>query len=438
MRLALVLLALVVVAAGCGGDEATETAGPDSSRAPATGPTGPAAAPSTPTARAAATATTAAGSGPAVDVGLERLDAPEARVLAGKRVGLIANAASVTAGGRPSADVLRAKGIRVVRFFAPEHGLSGRLAAGARVDGGADVVSLYGDHVKPTRAELRGLDALVYDLQDAGVRFYTYVSTMILAQEAAAEAGVPFVVLDRPNPLGGERVAGPVADLPKTLVNRAPGPLVHGLTSGEMARVVQQRSSPRGRVVVVPMAGWRRSMTWADTGRRWVRPSPNLRSAQAALLYPGVALLEGTTISEGRGTPAPFQFAGAPGADAHRLVNAAASVPGIRATRRAFTPRPSAVEPSPKFAGRRCSGIRLDVAAGDADTWRLGLSLLRALKREPGFAWRESGRAFDTLVGTRRLRRAIDRGASVDAIVDSQRAGVEAWRRSRAPALLYD
>jgi uncharacterized protein YbbC (DUF1343 family) len=437
------LLSLAVLGAGllagCGA-EATESSGRE-----ATSPVAPGAAPAAPQAMAAAagrraTSATAeaarASPKPAVAVGLERLDAPEARVLAGKRVGLIANAASVTTGGRPSADVLRAKGIRVVRFFAPEHGLSGRLAAGARVDGGADVVSLYGDHVKPTRAQLRGLDALVYDLQDAGVRFYTYVSTMILAQEAAAEAGVPFVVLDRPNPLGGERVAGPVADLPKTLVNRAPGPLVHGLTAGEMARVVQRRSSPRGRLVVVAMQGWRRTMTWADTGRRWVRPSPNLRSAQAALLYPGVALIEGTTISEGRGTPAPFQFVGAPGADARRIATAAAA-PGIGAQPRTFTPRPSAAEPSPKFAGRRCSGIRLDVTAGDADTWRLGLRLLRALEAQPGFAWRDGGKAFDTLVGTRRLRRAIDRGASVEAIVDSQRAGVDAWRRSRAAALLY-
>ena len=144
-------------------------------------------------------------------------------------------------------------------------------------------------------------------MQDAGVRFYTYVSTMIYAQRAAAAAGVTFVVLDRPNPLGGELVAGPVADLPDTILSVAPGPLVHGLTAGEMARLVQRRSSPRGRVVVVPMAGWRRDMTWEDTGRPWVAPSPALHSAQAALLYPGVALLEGTNASEGRGTAAPFR-----------------------------------------------------------------------------------------------------------------------------------
>jgi uncharacterized protein YbbC (DUF1343 family) len=182
-----------------------------------------------------------------VTVGLERLDVPEAGVLRGKRVGLIANRASVTSDATPSAAALRAHGVRVVRLFAPEHGLSGRLARGERVQGRADVVSLYEPgHRKPTRADLRGLDALVYDMQDAGVRFFTYISTMIYAQRAAAAAGVTFVVLDRPNPLGGEIVAGPVADLRDTILSVAPGPLVHGLTAGEMARLVQARSSPRG------------------------------------------------------------------------------------------------------------------------------------------------------------------------------------------------
>jgi len=379
-----------------------------------------------------------ASSEPVVKIGLERLDAPEARVLAGKRVGLIANGASLTAAGQPSAAVLRSNGIEVARFFAPEHGLSGRLAAGEPVDGGAHVVSLYGDHVKPTRADLRGLDALVYDMQDAGVRFYTYVSTMIYAQQAAAAAGISFVVLDRPNPLGGARVAGPVADLPDSFVSVAPGPLVHGLTAGEMARLVQRRSGkPRGRLVVVPMAGWTRDMTWADTGRRWVAPSPSLRSAQAALLYPGTALLEGTTATEGRGTAAPFRIVGAPWARVGPLLEAA-KASGVRASARSFTPHPTPTVPEPKFSGQRCRGVALDVPDDEVDTFALGLRLLRALRDQPGFAWPLGGDRFDTLVGTRRVRRALGRGASVEAILDAERAGIQAWKRARAPALLYD
>ena len=373
-----------------------------------------------------------------VKIGLERLDAPEAGVLEGKRVGLIANRASVTSDGTPSAEALRAHGVHVVRLFAPEHGLSGRLARGERVKGRANIVSLYEPgHRKPTRADLRGLDALVYDMQDAGVRFYTYVSTMIYAQRAAAAAGVTFVVLDRPNPLGGQTVAGPVADLPDTILSVAPGPLVHGLTAGEMARLVQSRSSPRGRLVVVPMAGWTRDMTWADTGRRWVAPSPSLSSAQAALLYPGIALLEGTTASEGRGTGRAFRKLGAPWARVSPLL-AAADVAGVEAVRSTFTPRPTPTGPHPKFNGQRCRGIALEVTGDGVDTFELGMRLLRALRSQPRFEWLLGGASIDTLVGTRRLRRALDRGASVGAIVASQRGGVAAWRGARRAFLLYD
>ena len=377
-----------------------------------------------------------------VKVGLERLDSPEGRSLRGMRVGLIANAASVTMTGRPASKAMQAHGVHVVRLFAAEHGLSAAYGAGEPAGGGGSaasipVVSLYEPgHLQPTAADLRGLDALVYDLQDAGVRFFTYVSTMIYAQQAAASAGIRFVVLDRPNPLGGDRVAGPVADLPDSFVSVAPGPLVHGLTAGEMARLVQRRSHPRGDLVVVPMEGWRREMTWADTGRRWVRPSPSLRSAQAALLYPGTALLEGTTATEGRGTVAPFQIIGAPWAKVRALL-AAASVPGADASSRSFTPRPTASVPEPKFSGQRCAGVAIQVTDDSTNTFALGLRLLHALRTQPGFRWLGGGSNFDTLLGTRRVRRALDRGVSVRAILVAQSADIAAWRRVREPALLY-
>ncbi|MDX6720545.1 MAG: hypothetical protein QOJ63_2799 [Solirubrobacteraceae bacterium] len=419
---------------GCGGESRT-TSNPPATRDAAT--TLPGA--STPAPAAAPTR---------VSVGLERLESPEGRALRGKRVGLIVNAASVTRNGRPALQVMRQHGIHVVRLFAAEHGLSATLGAGERSGGGGSgssvgVVSLYDrPGMKPTMADLRGLDALVYDLQDAGVRFFTYVSTMIYAQREAAKAGVRFVVLDRPNPLGGVRVAGPVADLPERFVSVAPGPLVHGLTAGEMARLIQRRSTPRGDLVVVPMQGWRRAMTWADTGRRWVAPSPSLRSAQAALLYPGTALLEGTTATEGRGTVAPFRVIGAPWAKVRPLLSAA-SVPGMSASERSFTPRPTLSVPKPKFSGQRCSGIAIEVTDDDVDPFALGLRLLHALRTQRGFAWLNTtgayaGDTFDTLVGTKRMRRALDRGASVEAILDSERAGIADWRRAREPALLYD
>lgn len=414
---------LACLLAGCGGGNApssTADAGPR------------------PVAGQAVSAAPAPAPAPRVTIGLERLEGPEASVLKGKRVGLIANGASVTSDGTPAAAALRAHGIRVVRLFAPEHGLSGRLARGERVKGRADVVSLYEPgHRKPKRADLRGLDALVYDMQDAGVRFFTYISTMIYAQRAAADAGVTFVVLDRPNPLGGDMVAGPVADLPDTILSVAPGPLVHGMTPGEMARLVQARSRPRGRLVVVPMEGWRRDMTWQDTGRRWVSPSPSLRSPQAALLYPGIALLEGTNASDGRGTGMAFRKLGAPWARVGALLRAA-DMPGVEAMRSSFTPRPTPTGPHPKFNGRRCRGVALEVTGDGVNTFELGLRLLRALRSQPGFAWLLGGASIDTLVGTSRLRRALDRGASAASIVASQRGGVAGWRRAREPFLLYD
>ena len=234
-----------------------------------------------------------------VEVGLERLEAEHGGALRGKRVGLVAHAASVTRDGRPAADVLRASGVQVVRLFTPEHGLLGQAGAGEKVQDGLDprtglpVVSLYGAKQAPSADDLRGLDALVFDLQDAGVRFYTYGATLLLCLEAAGEAGVELVVLDRPNPLGGERVEGPVAET-VSFLSRLPGPLLHGLTLGELARLANARRERPTRLTVVAMRGWTRAMLWDDTGRPWPTPSPNLRSAEAALAYPGTCLLEAT------------------------------------------------------------------------------------------------------------------------------------------------
>ena len=266
---------------------------------------------------------------PVVQVGLDRVDKGAATVLREKRVGLIVHASSVTQDGRHAIDVLRDRGVEVLRLFAPEHGLRGRGEAGQKIESAIDsitglpVISLYGSNRKPRQDDLAGLDVLVFDLQGAGVRFYTYVSTLILSLQAAAQAGIDFVVLDRPNPLGGNRIEGPVSApreiVSQSFINMAPGPLVHGLTLGEMARFVNSTLENPARVVVVPMAGWTRSMVWDDTGREWTPPSPNLRTAEAAMAYPGTAMLEATNVSEGRGTAAPFLMLGAPWVDPNLL-----------------------------------------------------------------------------------------------------------------------
>jgi uncharacterized protein YbbC (DUF1343 family) len=383
-----------------------------------------------------------------VQVGLERVDADKGAPLLGKRVGLVVHAASVTAAGRHAIDVLKASGIDVRRLLTPEHGLRSRAAAGEKVTGGVDdasglpVVSLYGERTKPDPRDLEGLDVLVFDLQDAGARFYTYMSTMILCLEAAADAGIEFVVLDRPNPHGGERVEGPVSDprdvIARSLVNTTPGPLVHGLTTGEMARFVNATLPKPARLTVVAMKGWRRSMTWADTGRAWPIPSPNLRTPEAAISYPGTCLIEGTNVTEGRGSDAPFLLVGAPWLHPAKI-QAAVRVPGFGLVPTAFTPHASEAALQPKHDGVLCQGLRVELRdAHRAEPYRLGVALLRALKDlEPDFAWRGDGSGFDRLVGTKRLRAAINRGDSVEAIVASDAAAIADWKRSRKSALLY-
>jgi uncharacterized protein YbbC (DUF1343 family) len=382
-----------------------------------------------------------------VQVGLERVEADRGAPIKGKKVGLIVHGASLTADGRHAIDVLRGQGVEIVRLFAAEHGLRGAAAAGAKIASGVDdksglpVVSLYGEKNKPSAEDLRGLDALVFDLQDAGVRFYTYMSTMLLCLEAAADNGVEFVVLDRPNPIGGARVLGPVADpsqISERSLFRTPGPLVHGLTTGEMARYANSRRAKPGRVTVVEMGGWKRRMTWADTGRAWPTPSPNLRSAEAAIAYPGTCLLEGTIATEGRGTDAPFLLVGAPWVKAEAWA-AAVNAPGFALAPASFTPASSEAAPKPKLLGEACRGLRVRVTdAQKAEPYALGVSLLKSLKAlHPEFAWRGDGSAFDRLVGTRRLREAIERGDSVDAIVKADGAAIAEWKRQRASSLLY-
>jgi len=383
--------------------------------------------------------------GPTVEVGLDRVAAGEDLGLRGKRLGLVVHAASVAADGRHAIDVFERAQLDVVRLLTPEHGLRSRAAAGEQVASGRDpvsglpVVSLYDDHQKPTPQDLQGLDILVFDLQGAGVRFYTYVSTLILCLEAAGETGVDLVVLDRPNPLGGERIEGPVAAprdiVPASFVNLAPGPLVHGLTMGEMARYVNSTLAKPARLKVVAMKGWRRNMTWVDTGLTWVPPSPNLRSPSAALAYPGVGLLEATNVSEGRGTKTPFLVLGAPWLDPSKIW---VSVAGFSLEPTHFTPTASSAAPRPKYLDERCRGLTVRITdAAAAEPFRLGVNLLMTLQNLPGFEWRQDGAALTRMVGTPKLIDALRGGRTAEQILAADRQDHEVWRRERKPALLY-
>jgi len=258
-----------------------------------------------------------------------------------------------------------------------------------------------------------------------------------LCLDAAAEANLALLVLDRPNPLGGENVEGPVSERPDGFVSMALGPLVHGLTLGELARFANARRARPARLEVVPMRGWRRNMMWEDTGRPWTKPSPNLVSPEAALLYPALALLEATNVSEGRGTPTPFLRFGAPWLEAQELLGRL-QIPGLAFATDEFTPLASALAPEPKHAGEACRGLRVRVTEGRAlRPWRAGLELLQVLRRQRAFRWLRGGAALDALLGTTRVREALERGEPAAAIAAGDDAAVEGFRRERAAALLY-
>lgn len=332
----------------------------------------------------------------------------------------------------------------VVALFAPEHGLRGTEGPGETVEDARDpvtglpVYSLYGGRLSPGASMLMGLDALVFDIQDVGARYYTYVSTMAGAMEGAARAGLTFIVADRPNPIGGVRVQGNVLDPSfATFVGRFPIPMRHGMTAGELALLFNGEYGIGADLHVVPVDGWLRE-AWADeTGLRWIAPSPNMPTLESAAHYPGTCMFEGTNMSVGRGTDRPFQQIGAPWLDASELTRRmeARSQPGVRFEVVRFTP----VEPDDgKHEGQTVEGTRLTVTDRNAyDPSATAVALLIEAKDLSGdrWAWREE--TFDRLAGTDRLRQAIESGVAAEAIEASWAQSLREFRRARSRFLLY-
>ena len=382
---------------------------------------------------------------PGVDV--VRLEGERLSHLRGKRLGLITNHTGRAIDGTPTLQVFRGElGLDVVALFSPEHGFAGDAVAGDEVSsdesGVIPVFSLYGDIRAPTREMLARIDALVFDIQDIGVRFYTYISTMKLAMDAAAEAGVAFVVLDRPNPNGGTRVEGPVLDSEFTsFVGVAPIPLVHGMTVGELAQLFKDDDL---ELDVVLARGWTRDLIWEETGLPWIAPSPNVRSPRAALAYPALGLLEGINVSEGRGIDETFERIGAPWIDGGRLSSVLNRLDLAGASFRptSFVPRKTAAAPRPKYENERCSGVELTMTSPqELDAVRTGLKVIVAIRtlHPDDFEWiHNDGRYWiDALLGTDRPRRAIEEGMSVEDILESERPALERFLKVRAEHLLY-
>jgi uncharacterized protein YbbC (DUF1343 family) len=386
--------------------------------------------------------------------GLEVLAARRFRPLAGRRVGLVANPTAVTRDLVHAADLLHgAPGVSLVALFGPEHGVRGDAPYMVAVEGDADrrtglpVHSLYGatrESLRPRREQLEGLDALVFDIQDVGSRYYTYQATMMLCMEAAAEAGKGFVVLDRPNPIGGVLVEGPALRPGfESFCGLHDLAVRHGMTVGELAVLFREERKLDLDLEVVPCRGWSRPAPFRETGLPWVLPSPNMPTPETALVYPGMCLLEGTNLSEGRGTTRPFELFGAPWLDAHRLAEdlSREDLPGA-----AFRPA-SFVPTFDKHARVRCHGVELVVRDPAAlRPFRTGIAaVVHARAQDPErFAWRTEPYefvadvpAFDLLCGSSREREAIEAGATVSEIGRAFLPEERAFARRRAPYLRY-
>ena len=370
--------------------------------------------------------------------GLDVLIAQDFAPLKGRKVGLVTNHTGRAHDGRHAVDVFLAQKVfQLKALFSPEHGFEGALDQ-ARIDdaehgSGLVIHSLYGEVRQPTKAMLEGLDTLVFDVQDAGARFYTYAATMRLCMESAAEHALEFVVLDRPNPIGGVLAQGPVlAEGDESFVAPHTIPIRHGMTLGELAHMFDVERAMACSLSVIPMEGWQRSMLWEDTGLSWVNPSPNLRTPTQALLYPGVALLEPANVSVGRGTDTPFEVIGAPWLDGQALWSELRerALPGVAFTPLRFTPASS------KHAKEDCGGVRIAVTdRGALDPLLVGITLIWAIARVAGddFQLDACGRLLlepDALA-------ALKAGAYPEAIAGQWQDELAAFRARRARFLLY-
>ncbi len=364
-----------------------------------------------------------------VRTGLDVLLAERRDLLSGRRVGLVTHPAAVRADLTGILDALLAAGVRVTALFGPEHGFDAAGADGAAIDNsveprtGLPIFSLYGPVKEPTAEMLADVDLLLFDMQDVGVRFYTFLSTLYYVLRGAARADRPVIVLDRPNPINGLAMEGPLLRKElESFVGIAPMPIRHGMTMGELARYLNGTCGLGASLTVIGMRGWRRYMWFDETGLPWVPTSPAMPHLATATVYPGTCLVEGTNLSEGRGTALPFEVVGAPWLDGYRLAEALNKVglPGVRFRPLSFVPTSS------KHAGQACGGVQVHVIRRDAFCPVLtGVHLIAAARAQaPGefqflpSSWEGKPPHFDLLAGTPRLREGIEAGEPVQALVN--------------------
>jgi uncharacterized protein YbbC (DUF1343 family) len=370
--------------------------------------------------------------------GIDVLKRDGFKQLKGRKVGLVTNHTGVDRDGVSTIDLLhRAEGVSLVALFSPEHGIRGQLdeKVGDSRDEktGLPIYSLYGQRRKPTAGQLQGIDTLVYDIQDIGCRFYTYSATLGLILETAAEHKLSVVLLDRPNPIGGLAVQGPMLDAGReSFTGYHTIPVRHGMTLGELARLFNEERKIHADVEVIPVEGWRRGDFYDRTGLVWINPSPNMRSLTEAFLYPGIGLLETTNLSVGRGTDRPFEIIGAPWLDGRRLARelAHAQLPGVRFVPARFTPAGSV------FAGKECGGVHILIDDWQRfDPLRTGITIACELKKLYPQDWQS--KRYIVLLANQNVLEALERGDSPEKIMEMWQPEVEKFKQAREKHLIY-
>ena len=373
-----------------------------------------------------------------VQSGLDILAAQKFAPLRGKHIGIITNHTGIDSQGKSTIDLLsHAPGVQVVAIFSPEHGLAGRLddKVGSAKDPstGLPVYSLYGETLRPTDEMLTGIDALVFDLQDAGVRFYTYTTTMAYCMEEAAKRNIAFYVLDRPNPVGGEIVEGPMLDADKTaFVGYFPIPVRYGLTIGELAQFFNSENHINADLHVIAMKNWHRNYFYESTGLRWIPPSPNLRTMKGSIIYPGLEILQNAGVSVGRGTETPFEEFGAPWMDGEKVASAlnAAHLPGLRFTVQPFIPV------SGLYASKRCNGVAIKIGErGAVRAMRMGLEIAAVLRKLHADNFDTSKTL--TLLGNAQTVQELQDGKAVSGMIAPWQPALSEFDKARRKYFLY-
>jgi uncharacterized protein YbbC (DUF1343 family) len=389
-----------------------------------------------------------------VKIGAEILIEKHLDLIKGKKIGIVTNHTGILPDGRHIVDVLNEiEGVKIVALFGPEHGIRGEVPDGKSISHGVDtktgipVFSLYGEVKKPTEEMLKDIDVLIFDIQDVGARFYTYISTMSYCMEACAEMGKKFIVLDRPNPIRGVYVDGPILEPRfKSFVGLHPIPVAHGMTVGELAKMFNDEgwleNAVKADLTVVKMENYSRKMWFDQTGFPWVKPSPNMMTLKTAIVYTATCFIEGTNVSEGRGTQHPFEWIGAPWIDGEKLAKELNNykLPGVKFEPISFTPTDiEKVTIDPKYEGEKCGGVYLNVYDREKfEPVKVGVYILYALKKlyPDKFKWRTAGQ--DRLWGTDKVRLMIDEGKKPDEIIKTWEDDVKKFLSIRQKYLLYN